>query len=303
MRRAAVAAKVSPAPSPLPVEAVPVAEPMRRTGSGGGASGVYSGNVRAPSSLSIRKVDSPVNRPDSTRPDTPVRTGSRPTPIRTPPSNTAGSTSGTPRNLGSSVVARQVQRTGAGDLQRRRLSSLPITTTAADLESVPLSPEPAETSQPGSPSPSASSSSSNSSPAQSRIIRRPPRFRGNDQTTSFIDDDDDEEDELAFRMYQPQTAGSSSAGQTHDMSATLRGDQKRLPKHSARDNHRLHRSHHSDSSSSSAAAFRAGPGGPLSPRRTMELTGQSSGVKGKGLSRDSDGTPSMGSSFSDLDGM
>lgn len=39
------------------------------------------------------------------------------------------------------------------------------------------------------------------------------------------------------------------------------------------------------------------PVGPLSPRRTAELAGT-----GKGSGKGSDGTPSMGSSFSDLDG-
>ena len=43
--------------------------------------------------------------------------------------------------------------------------------------------------------------------------------------------------------------------------------------------------------------------GPLSPRRTAELAGRSPGSKNKGYSREgSDGTPSMGSSYSDLDG-
>ena len=45
----------------------------------------------------------------------------------------------------------------------------------------------------------------------------------------------------------------------------------------------------------------SGPG-PLSPKRTVELAGRSPGVKGKGR-EGSDGTPSMGSSFSDLDGI
>jgi hypothetical protein len=43
--------------------------------------------------------------------------------------------------------------------------------------------------------------------------------------------------------------------------------------------------------------------GPLSPRRTAELAGRSPGSKNRGYSREgSDGTPSMGSSYSDLDG-
>lgn len=44
-------------------------------------------------------------------------------------------------------------------------------------------------------------------------------------------------------------------------------------------------------------------GGPLSPRRAAELQGKGKGIA-KGYSREgSDGSPSMGSSFSDLDGM
>lgn len=43
--------------------------------------------------------------------------------------------------------------------------------------------------------------------------------------------------------------------------------------------------------------------GPLSPHRPAELTGRSPGGKDKGYSREgSEGTPSMGSSYSDLDG-
>jgi len=62
----------------------------------------------------------------------------------------------------------------------------------------------------------------------------------------------------------------------------------------------------SDSSASSAAPRRrvdvtGGNGkkpGPLSPRRTAELAGRSPGKGREG----SEGSPSMGSSFSDLDG-
>jgi hypothetical protein len=55
-----------------------------------------------------------------------------------------------------------------------------------------------------------------------------------------------------------------------------------------------------------ATSTRQGLQGPLSPRRTAELAGRGQGqggAKGRGTSREgSDGTPSMGSSFSDLDG-
>lgn len=104
--------------------------------------------------------------------------------------------------------------------------------------------------------------------------------------------------------YKPQNEGP--IGGQHDLSATLRGNPARRPQ---RQHGKIHLSQTSDSSASSAAPVsrgtsggKGGHSGPLSPRRTMELAGRSSGVKGKGYSRDSDGTPSMGSSFSDLDG-
>ena len=67
----------------------------------------------------------------------------------------------------------------------------------------------------------------------------------------------------------------------------------------------------SDSSASSAPVVVSGRrndgrlkiAGPLSPRRTAELAGRSPGFKGKSFGKESsDGAPSMGSSFSDLDG-
>lgn len=306
MRKAAAAAKGSSAPSPQPGPEGPFgAEPMRRTGSG-------DRPARVPSSLSIRK-DSPLPRNDGSVPGTPMRSTPRPTATRTSSSNTAVYTT---RNLGGSSKA--PMKPGVADTQRRRLSSLPIATSVDDQEDPdPPSPSPAESSD----SEEASSSSS-SSPAQSRIIRRPPRFQGNDAASSFADDEDTEP---AFLPYKPDGSGGQ-----HDLSATLRGNPRDyssrrhgLKGSSGRDHHhhhhhRIHQSQTSDSSASSAttplksvSSDQSRPGGsgagPLSPRRTMELARRSpgGGPKGKGVvySRDSDGTPSMGSSFSDLDGM
>ncbi|KAI8624867.1 hypothetical protein F5Y19DRAFT_452013 [Xylariaceae sp. FL1651] len=290
MRKAAAAAKVSPAPSPQPSLERPFsAEPMRRTGSGG--------QPRAPSSTSIRK-DSPVPRNEPSAPGPSMRSTPRPPPTRTSSSNTAVYTM---RNLGGS--SKGPVKSGI-DAQRHRLSSLPITTDIEDQddqddrEHDPQSPGPAES--------SSAASSSSSSPAQSRIIRRPPRFRGNDGPAYADDEDEDENVEPAFLLYKPQ-AESSKSGQ-HDLSATLRGNirdtGKRLPKGANRD--RIHHSQTSDSSTSSVPVSKGEadkrPSGPLSPRRTMELAGRSPGGKSRAYSRDSDGTPSMGSSFSDLDG-
>lgn len=93
----------------------------------------------------------------------------------------------------------------------------------------------------------------------------------------------------------------------HDPSATLRED----PRGTARRNPGHKKpgiSQTSDSSTSSVTApvtkrveapkRHSGKPGPLSPRRTAELAGRSPGKGREG----SEGSPSMGSSFSDLDG-
>jgi len=296
MRKAA-ATKGSSAPSPVPGSdsAGPgpaTAEGMRRTASGGG---------RAPSSLSIRK-DSPLPRNDANTPDTPIKSslGMRPQGSRNSSSNTtvlAQNQSG----------AKGGARPGSPRSHRHRLSVFPTTTATTNPESAP-SPGPASPSSARSSSPASSSSSS---PVESRIIRRPPRFQPQEGIGPFADD---EEAEPAFLPFKPQSSGVSSGSKTtQDLGATLRGDARdfarRLPKGPGRD--KAHQSQTSDSSTSSTAmvprrsASDRKPPGPLSPRRTTELSGRAAGAsgKGKGYSRDgSDGTPSMGSSFSDLDG-
>lgn len=301
MRKAAAAAKGSAAPSPQPGPEGPfsaAAEPMRRTGSG-------DRQTRAPSALSIRK-DSPLPRNDGSLPGTPMRSTPRPVATRTSSSNTAVYTT---RNLGGSGKA--PTKSSAAETQRRRLSSLPVSTAVDDQDPDPPSPSPAESSDDDDDQ---ASSSSSSSPAQSRIIRRPPRFQGNDPASSFADDDE-EDVEPAFLPYRPQSEGSSTSGGPHDLSATLRGDPRNYSRRHLKGSagrERIHQSQTSDSSTSSATTplksvssdGQSRPSaGPLSPRRTMELAGRSPGGKGKGYSRDSDGTPSMGSSFSDLDGI
>ncbi|KAK6580759.1 hypothetical protein PZA11_006995 [Diplocarpon coronariae] len=114
---------------------------------------------------------------------------------------------------------------------------------------------------------------------------------------------DSGDDEPAFMPIQHQ-----------DPSATLRGDPRNIARNMPHANTATKRtvdlgvlSQTSDSSASSTPATELAkknamrgvgdrPIGPLSPRRTVELSGQ-----GKGSGKGSDGTPSMGSSFSDLD--
>ncbi|KAI8951822.1 hypothetical protein F4801DRAFT_578140 [Xylaria longipes] len=288
IRKTTAATKVSPAPSPQPQtsEGIFSADPPRYTGS--------ATQTRAPSSTSIRK-DAPLPLNEQNTPTSSMRSTPRPRPTRTSSTKTAFFTA---RNLGNS--GGKDHGKSSGDAQRRRLTSLPITTNVDDQDDQddqtadPQSPGPAESSSAAS-----SSSSSSSSPAQSRIIRRPPRFQGNEGPSFANDDDDDDETEPAFLPYRPQAE--------HDLSATLRGNLRDTGKRSLKvsDRHRIHHSQTSDSSSGSTPVSRGTndkrSGGPLSPRRTMESAGRSPGGKSKGYSRDSDGTPSMGSSFSDLD--
>ncbi|KAJ8128437.1 hypothetical protein O1611_g5197 [Lasiodiplodia mahajangana] len=228
-----------------------------------------------------------------------MRSTPRPLPTRTSSTNTAFLT----RNLSTNAKG---SGKASSDAQRHRLTSLPITTNVDDQdEQDDQDDQEADSQSLGhAESSSAASSSSSSSPAQSRIIRRPPRFQSN-EGTSFADADDEDEDvELAFLPYQPHT-GAVASGQ-HDLSATLRGNLRDSGKRSFKGSERDH-THHSQTSDSSASSVLVSRGtidkrsGPLSPRRTMELAGRSPGGRSKGYSRDSDGTPSMGSSFSDLD--
>ncbi|KAK0729720.1 hypothetical protein B0H67DRAFT_559443 [Lasiosphaeris hirsuta] len=307
MRKAATA-HGSNAPSPVPgaepagYPGFPTAEIMRRTGSGGG---------RTHSALSIRK-DSPLPRNDI-----PVAGPSAKTGIPMRPQVSRNSSAGTAVVTQNQLNAKNVAR--ADNASRRpRLPSI-----ATAQPSSPFGYDDADD-PPRSPSPVASTSSSSSSsesPVQSRIIRRPPRFQpssaGGDGPGDLGDDDEDEA-EPAFLPYQPpslaQQRGSTylaSGSSGQDLGATLRGDvrdfARRLPRDEGKGKELAAQSQTSDSSTSSAAmvprrgAAGAGerkPPGPLSPRRTAELAG----AKGRGVSREgSDGTPSMGSSFSDLD--
>lgn len=343
MRKATAAARSSAAPSPVPgSDSNAALEAMRRTGSSQGA----YGHTRAPSSLSIRR-DSPMPKNDGGAPETP-RIGTsaagsagfgpsgRPQASRNSSSGTTAQVGSTGSTAGSFRTRPGVVPTSPRSQNRQRLPSLPtVPSSAANPDGMasaapqaidPPSPGPAD-----SPSPTSSASSS---PAQSRIIRRPPRFQQKQQDqggigSAYVDDDDDDEAEPAFLPFRAKTStsvegsGGDGSGQYTDPSATLRGDPRDFASNAARrlqnvtgpdpsgqgkgkgkeKERMLQKSSNSDSSESSAAFMskpsssgRRHPSGPLSPRRTAEL-------KRKGYSREgSDGTPSMGSSFSDLDG-
>lgn len=278
---------------------------------GSSAPSPVPGSESAAGLRSMRR-DSPTTRPDGSGAGTPMNASTRPVVSRNTSASTAvlrdvaGSSSPRP---GSSSRPGAGLRSGDGG-GRRRLSSLPISSTPGEQAKTTDDPGRERTPSPGPAEESSTSTDSEdeSSPAQSRIIRRPPRPAQRDTSNAYEDDDDDES-EPAFQPYKPPATETQTSAQ--DLTSTLRGDgrsstSKRGVKNTAKAQH-AHQSHTSDSDNSSAPlTHRPGKSreqktpGPLSPRRTAELAGRSPG--GKGSREGSDGTPSMGSSFSDLDG-
>ncbi|TVY30361.1 Autophagy-related protein [Lachnellula hyalina] len=226
------------------------------------------------------------------------------------PSPVPGSTS---ENVGGEMM----RKTGSGGAGPRVSSALSSRKDSALLkndsstsstpsrplvEAVSRSPQPEP---PSSESSSEESSSDSEPPAQSRLLRRPTRFSSNKLGES---EDGDEDDQPAFMPFVGESAHN-------DPSATLRGDPRNIGRRAPtkKPMEVAQQSQTSDSSASSTAPVtrrpqplpkegsqRQRPTGPLSPRRTAELAGRSPGMKSKGR-ESSDGTPSMGSSFSDLD--
>lgn len=324
-----MAARSSAAPSPVPGSES--ASAMARTSSGQGVS-TYP---RAPSQLSIRK-DTPVSRTGESGSNTPTIGSDSATRLQ----NTRASTtaqSGAPGGATGSFRVRTSSKLSSPRVQTARqwLPSMPRETPSTPVAEA-STPVPAEDpASPGSDDSASepSSSDDSSGPAQSRIIRRPrfqqqPHSERDSNTPNFLSYLDEDEAEPAFLPFRARSSGAShetsgkGSAQYTDPSATLKGDPRDFTANAARrlqnvtnsDTNKakdkgkekeraLHQSGASDSSNSSAPftskpspGDRRLPSGPLSPRRTVEL-------KGRGYSREgSDGTPSMGSSFSDLDG-
>jgi hypothetical protein len=263
---------------------------MRRTGSGGGP--------RVPSSLSMRR-DSPLPRNDITHSNTPSRsmgmlnsqTYRSKTNVVAPPMSRTSSTN---TAIQSRQIVQHSPRLPKAALNRRSVSPTPKVPASKSLSES----EAAESSS------SSESSSEAELPLKSRLLRRPPRFTSKLGRSEDADDDDDTPAFLPFSNTDPN----------NDPSATLREDPKSSRRTPGKKPDEILLSQTSDSSASSTAHHtkqpqrelhhtHRRPPGPLSPRRTAELAGRSPMHKGKGLVREgSDGSPSMGSSFSDLDG-
>lgn len=278
VRKATAAVKGSATQSPIP-----------------GSDLAGPGHLRTPSALSIRRDVSGLRNESGTfASNAPTRpTMSRNTSATTTVMRDGGGASPRTSNKPSLRAAEQAGRT--------RLSSLPMESPVPRSPRSPSSPEQpgAEVDRANSPGPADNSSSSSSDddsmPVQSRIIRRPPRFQQQESYPPGYQPDEDDESEPAFQPYNAPSADTSSP----DLASTLKLKDSR---NKARRNQKAvakspYHSQTSDSSASSPAMVLRPPktrdvhsAGPVSPRHTAEPGS-------------SEGTHSISSSFSDLDGI
>lgn len=163
-----------------------------------------------------------------------------------------------------------------------------------------------------SPSSSSSSDSEMEAPLhRSQLFKRPPRFqKQRPRDLPSYDEDPDEaddpehSDEILLPFAQPQrtpAAGENVLGNTEaGPSDTSRGVRQKIGQHQRVNSERTDASSSLASSASDAPKPKAGPG-PISPRHRAELA-RLSPRAARSRKDGSEGAPSMGSSFSDLDG-
>ncbi|KAF1809894.1 hypothetical protein P152DRAFT_460986 [Eremomyces bilateralis CBS 781.70] len=271
---------------------------------------------RAPSALSVRTRD--IGQAEWSGPGTP-----RPAaPSRHPSTSTV-----TESRQFVPASPRQPVRQLRGSFGAGRRPDIALSSRTAAAHAQNRSP-------PRSPSLSSSLSSTSSSddeapPQRSQFLRRPPRFKPNKAPLSTLDSDgegdadSDSEDSLPFAA-AAATGGDRTRSKIPDvrpadLGATVRETRSQAPSLSssatepsssparttAKGKARIPNIDSSTASTSSASSApgpsgtnppASQPPGPLSPRHRANL------ARLNRKDRHSDGTPSMGSSFSDLDG-
>ncbi|KAF2747528.1 hypothetical protein M011DRAFT_477158 [Sporormia fimetaria CBS 119925] len=244
--------------------------PMQRGGSYG------SRSSRTPSSLSVRPREGQAPKADAFTP-------APPTLSRTPSTNTiTQSRANTQANQGRSLP----QRSGRPSFTGTR-PTIPNLPSPVKQESVV---------DEDSPENDAFSSSSDSSDSEldapihrSQLFKRPPRFQKQKPTglTSYDEDPDEDPTGEALPFAQPQRTLSGGRGEAG-------GQPQQKPSHRKVPSQSEKASSASDVSKPSKVAP-----GPLSPKHREQLARLSPRHKKDG----SEGTPSMGSSFSDIDGL
>ncbi|KAF2021909.1 hypothetical protein BU24DRAFT_417557 [Aaosphaeria arxii CBS 175.79] len=276
--------------------AVPGGIPMQRLGSAG------SRASRTPSALSVRPRDSPVARGDAS---IYVSSGPPPAPplSRTPSTNTITQSKATSQQI---PLRTQSQRTARPSITSPRPTA-PIRTNSQNQ---------ADSQDIGTVSVAASSSSSSSSsdsddldnPAhRSQLFKRPPRFQKQRprELSAYDEEPEDDVDDFA------QSGDGSLPFAQGPKDAGPAGKRRHAPHHQptsdksrqAAGSSKYPKSMDASSSLASSASDAPRPStaghGPLSPRHRAELARLS--PRGRGKREGSDGTPSMGSSFSDID--
>ncbi|KAF2273697.1 uncharacterized protein EI97DRAFT_480252 [Westerdykella ornata] len=277
--------------------------PMQRGGSHG------SRASRAPSALSIRPKDSPITKPEIGSPAT-AFSPQQPPLSRTPSTNTITQS----RAFAQSLASRP---------QQQRPARPSVTGPRPSITPAPSGPSSSQVDYPESPTVSALSSSSSSSsesdmdgPAhRSQLFKRPPRFQKQKprDLLSYDEepeegDDHDRSSDASLPFAQPQRdvtlrgggapADKDAQSQTSDPPRPSQNDKGKQPATSRPD--RLDAS--SSLASSASDAPKPQKPGPLSPKHRAELPGLSPRRAGTRAKKEgSEGTPSMGSSFSDLD--
>ncbi|KAF2460423.1 hypothetical protein BDY21DRAFT_413422 [Lineolata rhizophorae] len=292
--------------------------PMKRLGSGGAS------HSRAPSALSVRTRDSP--KPEGSLPGTPRPSG----PSRTPSTNTVTQSR---QGLPPTSPRGALHRSFRSSFPAPREPTKGATPAAAHNTE---SPREEDVSSP-SPPPVSSSSESESdrdeeaAPAnirRSQIFKRPPRFAKPKPGLGRLgespeDDGEDASDEdgdssptfLPFAqpprqdpsatVRDPGTATTSpGVGPNAPKSAVAQGKMPAVDSSASSASSAAAMVHHADAPAAVAAGRpphqQQRPPGPLSPRHRAELARLSPRRRG-GKGDGSEGTPSMGSSFSDLD--
>lgn len=195
-------------------------------------------------------------------------------------------------------------RTPSDSAARQRLASLQISSPLASPGN--LNTERSESPVASEPSSEDSGDDDDDSVPQSRIIRRPPRFQPAD--TDRASKEGEYEAAPAFQPFR--STGDHNAAQ--DLASTLRDEGRADAKRAAKATGQAsNRQPQRDDSFGPSGSLNKGPlrnldasaGQSISPKRKADLASNSPSNRSKGQSQDgSEGTPSMGSSFSDLDG-
>ncbi|PGH13278.1 hypothetical protein AJ80_06388 [Polytolypa hystricis UAMH7299] len=264
-----------------------------------------SGGSRVPSRLSIRQRDVPSPRPDGSTPSTPLRSNVSNIPS-TLPTDDAQPFRNHNRVQPPTQTRDVTGRTQAASKRNSRaiLDPSPSLVTSQILDQ--------ESSEP------ASSSSSDSDDDDDDPRRRVPPFKRFGRFSIYkpgLNTEDEEDDDSPAFLPLGDSDKARSQGSVRDTHATLRQEPERPgPSRFRTVEHvsslkQVSAPEASDtSSSSSGLATGSAPNeparvarqpGPLSPRRAAELARLS--PRRRATREGSDGTPSMGSSFSDLD--